>query len=156
MSLQELWNAKMDLPIGLCISLGVLFLAFGMLFYGVCWYLQKEAMIEYGYPRVSPKTMRKKFAKYTFLEKITLSRLKKSAKRQGFMLQLCSLINWLNLFFAVITCIGFFGFTISRGAGWSVLFLLFLPFGWLLLSAAIRFIPDLICLPSERHRYFRR
>ena len=36
-----------------------------------------------------------------------------------------------------------------------IILILFLPLGSFAVSIAMKFIPDLICLPSERHRYFK-
>ena len=37
----------------------------------------------------------------------------------------------------------------------KIILILFLPLGSCAVSIAMKFIPDLICLPSERHRYFK-
>lgn len=150
----ELWSSNIDFSLGQSIALGLLFLLLGLFFYVMNWYSQRDAIIEFAYPKVSMKTLRRRFDKLKFWDKVFLFSLRKNAKRKGFMLHLCWLINVGNLFSGSLTLVGFIGLLVSKGSGWSLILLLFLPFGFMLFSAFIRFVPDLIWLPSERKRYF--
>ena len=149
----ELCNSNFEGSLFVRIGLGVLLLALGALMYILNWCSQKDAMVEYGYPKVARKTMRKRFQQYTTAEKVTLTKLRKNAKRKGFMLGLYWILNILNLGCAGLTIVGVFGFMIT-GAGWGLILLIFLPFDTFLMFWFIRFVPDIIFLPSERSRYF--
>ena len=154
--LQALWESNAEFSFGTSVALAMFFLGVSVFCYGLTWYLQMSSMVEYGYPKRSEKSMRKKFKQHTTVEKITLTKLRRFATRNGFMLQLCWMINIVNLLFSVISSVGIIAFIVTRGSGWSGVLALFLPVGSCLLFVAIRFIPDLIWLPSERRRYFRR
>ena len=152
----DLWYSNANFSLVTTIFLTVFFGVTALFCYGITWYFQMSSMAEYGYPKISRKTFQKRFKQYTTVEKIMLTKLKRFATKKGFMLQLCWMINLLNLLFAVISSIGLIGFVITHGSGWSVVLSFFLPFESCLLFVAIRFIPDLIWLPSERRRYFRK
>lgn len=103
---------------------------------------------------MSDKRITKRWKSYSTIDKIWLISLKREAKRNGFGLYLYWWMNIFNLFCAMVSLIGFVCFAIFPTKGWQIILMLFIPFASFVLSMAIRFIPDLILLPSERYRYF--
>ena len=97
--------------------------------------------------------MKKKLKNSSFLEKALMIRLCSNAKRKGIYLWVCWLMNILNILSALITTVGAVGAVITHADGWTGCLLLFPPFACLLGATALLFLPDLICLPSERQRY---
>ena len=109
--------------------------------------------MEYGYPRVKLKKLKKTIRDDPVAERIFMVRLCRAAKKKGFMIWLCWLVNLINVLVFAAAIVGMIGVIITSVAGWAMLLLLFLPIGWLLVGAALRFILDLLFLPSERNRY---
>ena len=115
------------------------------------WFLRKSAIIEYGYPKAKGKTLRKHIKSFTLLQKVFLFRLVDEARRPGLYLYFCVLLNLLNCISAVGWTFGIIALLITK-CGWAFL-LEFLPLEVLAVNVIVGFIPDLICLPSERNRY---
>ena len=150
----ELWHESVDFTFLQKLGIGLMCLFFGAVMYLVDWYQAKEEIAEYGYPKWSGKRKRRLFKTYSFADKVLLYSHWKHAKNRGGYLHLCWYLHLFSLLCAVLTVIGFFSFLILPAKGWQIILLLFLPLGSFMLSTALKFIPDLICLPSERHRYF--
>lgn len=115
------------------------------------WFVQKEAIIEYGYPKAKGKTLRKHIKSFTLLQKIFLSRLVGEAKRPGLYLYFCLICNLLNLVSAIISIFGIVLLLVTRYEG--AFSLVVLPYQTIIFCTLVRFIPDIVCLPSERNRY---
>ncbi len=150
----ELWNETVDFTFLQKLGIGLMCLFFGAAIYLVNWYLAKEEIAEYGYPKWSGKRKRRLFKTYSFADKVLLYSHWKHAVNRGGYLHLCWCLHLFSLLCAVLTVFGFFSFLLLPAKGWQIILLLFLPLGSFMLSTALKFIPDLICLPSERHRYF--
>ena len=153
-SLFELWNMSGDFSLLESILIGTFFLSCDFCLCIVNWYLQQEAIIELGYPKRKSKTMKKRMKRFRFWERITLTRLCKESERKRVSLWFYWCLNFLNILVAGAGLVGYCGMVITGGAGWSMVLLIIGPFGVLILSMLLRFIPDLLFLPSERRRYF--
>ena len=152
-TIAELWHSSVVMP-----RWQSVLLAFGLFFMDslICWanwYCQQGAIMEYGYPRVKLKKLKKTIRDDSVTERIFMVRLCRAAKKKGFMIRLCWLVNLINVLVFAAAIVGMIGVMITSVAGWAMLLLLLLPIGWLLVGAALRFIPDLLFLPSERNRY---
>lgn len=120
------------------------------------WYSQQHSILEYGYPRVKAKTLKKFLKGQSIYQRVMLTQICSQSKRKGPFLLLCVSINFLNCIAAIASTVGLVAAVLTGGDGWAMTLLLFPPISVLLLSAALHFIPDLICLPSERRRYSKR
>lgn len=70
-------------------------------------------------------------------------------------MHLCWVLQLFSLACGLATLVGFVCFLTLPAKCWQIILILFLPLGSFAVSIAMKFIPDLICLPSERHRYFK-
>ena len=151
----ELWNETPDFTFLQKLGIGLMCLVFGIAFYAINWYLAKESIAEYGYPKWSGKRKRRLFKTYSFSDKLFLYSHWKHAKNRGGYLHLCWVLQLFSLACVLATLVGFVCFLTLPAKGWQIILILFLPLGSFAVSIAMKFIPDLICLPSERHRYFK-
>lgn len=118
------------------------------------WYAHRGRILEYGYPQVHErKSFRKKLKSNSLLEKMLMYHLCKRAKNHGFYLWFSWLMNVLNVVSAITAFVGFIAIVITHADGWALLLVLFVPFGCLIGTNMLLFIPDLLFLPSERKRY---
>ena len=150
---KELWFSHAPMSLLQVLPIAAFFLLLDMVICALHWFSQRGRILEYGYPRVKNKTIKKKLHNDFFLEKIFMVRLCRNAKRGGLYLWICWLMNILNILSALTAIVGAIGAVITHADGWSGCLLLFPPLGCLLGATALLFIPDLICLPSERKRY---
>ena len=149
----ELWNSHGNFTWWQSILIGTFFIVCDLVLCLVNWLLQQETIIECGYPKTKNKTFRKRLKNFSFLEMVLMYRLVKEAKQKGFIIYLCFFINCINIAACISCIVAYIGVIITCGAGWAMLILTLPALGILLLGAAIRFIPDLIWVPSERKRY---
>lgn len=155
-SFQDLWHQKADFTIMQCVLIGLFLFLCGIVLCAVNWYLQVGIILEFGYPKRTKREKRKGnlrwIRQYSFSNRVLLWRPCKEAFRKGFMLWLAWFLNLLNVIACVICCAALFLVILTRGAGWSLILLLF-PYGVLMFCIAVEFIPSLLFLPSERRRY---
>ena len=76
----ELWNETPDFTFLQKLGIGLMCLVFGIAFYAINWYLAKETIAEYGYPKWSGKRKRRLFKTYSFSDKLFLYSHWKHAK----------------------------------------------------------------------------
>lgn len=149
----ELWRTHTPMPWWQVLLIAAFIL---LLDAGICvvhWFSQRGRILEYGYPRVRKKTLKKRLKNESFLEKVFMVRLCRNADRIGPYLWVCWLMNILNTLSALAAVAGAVGSVIIHADGWAGCMLFFPPFYCLMAATALLFIPDLIRLPSERRRY---
>lgn len=152
-TIAELWHSSVVMPRwqSVLLALGLFFM--DSMICWANWYCQQGAIMEYGYPRVKIKKLKKTIRDDSVIERIFMVRLCRAAKKKGFLIWLCWIVNLINVLVFAAAIVGMIGVMITSVAGWAMLLLLLLPISWLLVGAALRFIPDLLFLPSERNRY---
>lgn len=123
----------------------VIFLAF--------WYAREGNALEYGYPKRKPKYIRQLKKSYTIVQRLFLVRITFNADRQGIFLYLNLFCHFINIFSLLASVIGYVGCLVTHADNLFLLLLIFVEISHLFITTAIMFIPDLICLPSERDRY---
>lgn len=155
MSINDLWRSHADFTVlqGFCI--GTFFLSCNLLIAFTTWAMQQGAILEYGYPKMKNKRKKKLLKTFSFFERITLTRLCREAKRKSPVLWLYRTLHLCNLLSAFVCIAAYIGVLFTGGAGWAMM-LLFSPWLIFFLSAIVRFIPDLLFLPSEKRRYSRK
>ena len=84
----ELWNETADFTFGKKVWMGLLFTFLGAVIYAAGWFVTKGNIEEYGYPKWSNRRKRRRFAKYTFPDKLLLWSLRKHAVHRGAFLEL--------------------------------------------------------------------
>lgn len=155
-SFAELWKSSIVMPKWQAVLMAIFFAFGSTVLCTANWFLQQSSIMEYGYPKVKGKTLRKQVKEHSITERIFLTRLCREAKRKGFMLILCWSINFINVLIFCASVVGAIGFVITSLDGWAGCLLIILPFGWFCISVLLHFIPDLLFLPSERERYKRK
>lgn len=149
----ELWNEDSDWAFLQTFLVGLFFLACNFGLFCAMWFMRKGALFEYGYPKRKAKNLNKRFKKYSFVEKLFLVRVVKEAECQGFYSYFSLLLNFANIAAFCVSLVGYIGALVTCISGWAAFLLITPVFGIFVISVAISFIPDLICLPSERRRY---
>ena len=79
----ELWNETPDFTFLQKLGIGLMCLVCGIAFYAINWYLAKETIAEYGYPKWSGKRKKRLFKTYSFSDKLFLYSHWKHAKNRG-------------------------------------------------------------------------
>ena len=110
-------------------------------------------VIEYGFPKMKNKTLKKRLKTYSIPARLLLINLTIDAKRKGFFLILNLICQFLNVLSMISCFVGFVGCMITLADGWCFMLLLASVITVNLALTAIMFIPDLLCLPSERRKY---
>ena len=151
-----LWTTNKYFTWWQSILIGTALLVIGVVLSAVVWYILQESIIEYGYPKVRNRTIKKRFKFFRPYERLFLHRLCREAHRKGFMLWLCWSFNLLNCISVIALHLGYVGVILTQGAGWALCLLLFPPYTVLCLYVLLFFIPGLVFLPSERSRYKRK
>lgn len=147
------WNTDRDYQWWLSILVGLLYLVLNGVLSIALMYVREVNVIEYGYPSLKSKQLKKKLSKYSFFERILLLRLVLEADRFGIFLLLKLICHWLNLLSLLSTIVGFIGMVISPGAGWAVTLAFYPCWTVFIITQIIEFVPDIICLRSIRDKY---
>lgn len=155
MSIKDLWRDNADFSVLQSLCIGTFFLSCGLLVALATWAMQQGAILEYGYPRIKDKRKRKLLKTFSFFERVTLTRLCREAKRRSAVLWLYWTINLCNGLSVFVCIASYIAVLFTGGAGWAMI-LLFAPWTVFVLSSIVRFVPDLLFLPSEKRRYSRR
>jgi hypothetical protein len=137
---QAIWISSIFLliNIGLCLAV---------------WYLQKVTIVEVGYPRSKRKKVKKAFKAQPILDRILLRRLCKEATISNPVLNLCIVLNCINIAAVLGEVIGYIGAIITRGHGWALTLVLLSGFGSFCITAFIHSVSALLWVPSERKRW---
>ena len=133
--------------------IGIIMLALNLVLFLVFTYVRVGNVLEYGFPKIKNKTLRKKIKSYSLLDRILLIKLTADAKRRGFFLILNLAGQFLNIISMLLCLVGFVGSMITLADGWCLMLLIASVIVINLTVTAIMFIPDLIYLPSERKKY---
>ena len=152
----ELWNEDIDWAFWQAFLVGLFFLVCNFGLFCAMWFCRKGALQEYGYPKRKRKYLSKRFKEYSFAEKLFLVRLVKEADQIGLYSYMLLLFNFLNIAAFGVSIIGFAAVCITSVAGWAGVLLIIPVITVLGVTVMLEFIPDLICLPSERRRYKRK
>lgn len=154
-SMTELWTAHTSMALWKVSLIVLFFLLCGLVLCLAHWCMLRGYIMEYGYPRLKAKTLKKRLKSDPFPQKLCMLRLCRDAQRKGWFLRLCLLMNFVNIASVPVAVVGAVGAVITHTDGWAMC-LLFAPFDCLVVSAALLFIPGLVFLPSERRRYQRK
>ena len=124
-----------------------------IVFFTCAWAIQYGAILEYGFPKKRAKSIRKKMKKYTPIQRFLIFPIIKDVEKSGLFLFICLFCHGLTLS-SLATCIAAYVILFIKGFVELPLTILFeVPFKSLIITVALRFIPDLIWLPSEQRRY---
>lgn len=155
-SFLSLWQYEGTFTTVEIVAIGLFLFSMNAVILWVNWVIQRYAILEYGYPKVKQKTLKKRLKSHSLFEHVMLTRICRESKRKGLYIYLCWFLNFLNCIAAILTAVGLVGAMITGGDGWAMTLLCFPPLSIMLFGALLKFVPDLICLPSERRRYFGR
>lgn len=133
--------------------IGLVLLAFNTFLFLVFSYIREGNVIEYGFPKMKNKTLKKRIKNYSIPARLLLINLTIDAKRHGFFLILNLICQFFNIVAMVSCLVGFVGCMITLADGWCLMLLLASVLVINLVITVIMFIPDLIYLPSERRKY---
>ena len=149
----NMWTQNADWTLWQSIWISSIFFWANIFLCAVNWFVQKETILECGYSNSSRKKEIKKFKSFSIVDKITLVRLANDCHKLNPIIPLCVVLNAINLLAVVAEIIGYISAIVTRGHGWAITLTLASGFAWLIICAAIRFLPDLLLVPSERKRY---
>ncbi len=149
----KLWNENVQFIWYQSVLIGLTFYLFDFVIFVVQYFLRKNAILEYCFPKRSKKFLKKLMSKYSLFEKIFLYRIACDSNRKGIFIYITIINQWLNCLSFLCSTIGLFGTVITNGKGWSLTLLLIPEISILVITVVIEFIPHLIWLPSERRRY---
>ena len=152
-NIANMWTQNADLTLWQSIWISSIFFCANIFLCVVNWFLQKETILECGYSNSAKKKEIKKFKTFSIVEKITLVRLVNDCQKYNPIIPLCVILNAINLLAVVAEIVGYISTIITRGHGWAIVLTLSSGFTWLMICTAIRFLPDLLYVPSERRRY---
>ena len=137
------------------IIIGTILLSFDGFLFLVFSYVREGNVFEYGFPKMKNKSLMKLKNSYSIPVRLLLIRLTMDAKRRGFFLIINLVCQFLNIISMLLSLVGFVGCMITLADGWCLMLLLASVLIVNLVATAVMFIPDLICLPSERRKYSR-
>lgn len=133
--------------------IGLFFVTMNTGIFLAMWYVRHGIACEYGYPKRNKKSMKKKLAQYSMLDKLLLIRLTHEAERKGPLLYINLICHYISLIALVACFLGLGGCMITLADGWALSLLVISELAALLVTVLVEFIPHLIWLPSERKRY---
>lgn len=133
--------------------IGLFFLILNLVIFIATWYVHKECIVEYGYPKRNAKAMKKITSQYSLLDNLLLIRITKMAERQGFFLYLNLACHFASILGYLLCIVGFCGSMVTLADGWALTMLVGSQLAVLFFTVLIEFVPHLIWLPSERKRY---
>ena len=154
-SINELWTSHIAMGRWEAILIASFFLLCNIVIYLALWCMLRGFIMEYGYPRLKAKTLKKRLKNDSRVEKICMFHLCCMAQRKGGFLWLCWLMNLLSIVSVLISFIGAVSAIITHATGWSMC-LIFAPFVCFAATVILLFVPSLVFLPSERKRYFKK
>ncbi len=158
-SLRELWQQNADFSVLQSVFIGLIFLLCDIVLCVANEYIQLGSILEVGYPKRTKKQKQQwnwaALREHAFLNKLFLWRLCREAPRKHLYLWVCFVLNGMNVLVLASVPVAYVGLLLTKGAGWSVVLLIFVPISYLMLSVAVMFIPSILWLPSERKRYRR-
>ena len=149
----ENWNTRIDIYYWKILLISLFLLLMDVVIFFALWYVHRGAIIRYGYPKRKEKYVEKLTKEFSFIDKILLFKLAKSADRKGFFIILQLIFNCLTILSFLCVCGGLLGNILFPGGGWSMLLMIIPMFFTMIITTGIGFIPDLICIPSERRRH---
>lgn len=150
----KLWNTPSIYTRAEATILATILLLMNLVSFVVQWYLQYDGVLEYGFPKRGRKYIKKRISQYSLFQRILIFPLVKTTEKKGFFLYLCLAGFYCVTVPAFVICIfGFIGALYTGGAELTLTILFEAGIDSLLITAAIRYVPDLIWLPSEQRRY---
>lgn len=153
MDILALWNDNMDIEWWRMLLIGLFFLVVNAVIFLAMWCWRLSTVREYGYPKRSRKTVKKRFSVYSTWEKLLLIRPTREAEKKGLGLYMNLMCHYICLLAFVVSLVGFVGCMVTLADGWAFTLLIIPELAAMGFTAAVMFIPDLIWSPSERRRY---
>lgn len=150
--LQNIWHEKNVMTLIQSVIFSLIFLTCNTAILFGFWYLTRETILEYGSPK-RRKKIAKKMQSYSFWNHFFLVRLVSDSERSGIYLMVKLLFYWLSLIAYAVSVLGVVGTIATQGSGKAIALLIFPVFSVFLVSTVVSFLPDFLCLPSERKRY---
>ena len=154
--LLNMWRDTSTMSWGLLLLVTTFLVTADAVLFFANWCIHHGHAREYGYPQQKRKRKRKKHAGYSFWDHLFLVRITREAERKGLFLYFNLLCYDICLVALLANIVGFFGVVSTRGQGWAMCLLLFPQFSALCFTTLLKFFPTLVCLPSERRRYFSK
>ncbi len=151
--LYELWHTNTDLNVWLVLLISLFCLVCNGGIFAALWYMRKSIIIECGYPKRKEKYISRLWKKYSFFDKLFLFSLVFEAENSCMILLLQFFCNLLNVLAMAASVVGTVASVITHIHGWCGMLMISPVLLTMLVTVAIEFIPDLICVPSERRRY---
>ncbi len=152
-SLVKLWTNSETVTLWQSVLWGSFFLIGDFVFCVLNHLIQEFYIFGYGYPKLKFKVQIKIVREFSMLDRITLWRLIKNAKRKGPFLYLCLFCNILSVVAFITAICGFFCCVLTRGKGWAMVLLAYPGIISIIFSTLIEFVPSMLLVPSERKRY---
>lgn len=156
-TLKELMLEETDFTITQSAFIGFGLLVMAVVICAAIWYIQLEYIWKLGYPKRTKRQRRQDpitvIKTHTCINQIFLWKLCKDATQKHFFLWFCFGINLLNQLIVAVCILSYVCVIITNGAGWSLTPLVFFPYTYMIFVTAIEFIPSILFIPSERHRY---
>ena len=153
MGIMALWYDNISIDWWQMLLIGMLFMAANICVFMAMWYVRRNVVYEYGYPKRNKKTIKKKTATYSTLDKFLLLRITSGAERKGPLLYINLVCHHICLIALGVSFVGFIGCMITLAHGWAFFLLVISEIAALFITVLIEFVPHLIWLPSERKRY---
>lgn len=155
MDFLTLWHDSMSIEWWKMLLIGSFFLVLNAVLLLAEWYMRRAHICEYGYPKRKRKALRKILSAYSPIQQFLLIPIVRNAEKKGVYLFLSLICHAICVIGFVACCVGLIGCMVTLADGWALILLIAPELVCLFVTTAILFIPDLICLPSERKRYKR-
>lgn len=156
MDIGMLWNDSITIEWWKMLIIGFFLLSMNIIIFLAMWYVRRDVIIEYGYPKRNKKNLRKRLKSHSKAESFFLLRLTIEAERKGSLLYINLACHFVNIVALGTSFCGFLGCMLTLADGWALILLLSSELDALFLTGLIEFIPHIVFLPSERNRYKRR
>ncbi len=151
--MRTLWNDNITIEWWKMLFIGLFFMAVNLTIFLAMWYVRRNIVCEYGYPKRNRKSMKKRMAAQSVLDNLLLIRLSRESERKGPLLYINLMCHYICMVALGVSFFGFVGCMITLADGWSLSLLVTSELAALLVTVLIEFVPHLIWLPSERKRY---
>ena len=153
MDIRTLWHDNISIEWWKMLLIGLFFITMNISIFLATWYIRRNIVCEYGYPKRNKKSKKKKLASHSILDNILLIRLTREAEQKGPLLYINLICHYICMAALGASILGFVGCMFTLADGWSLSLLVISELAALLLTVLAEFVPHLIWLPSERKRY---
>lgn len=149
----QMWNSKANYTQWQAIWISSIFLLINIGLCLIVWFIQKATIIQSGFPKSKRKKIKKAFRSQVFLDRLLLCKLRREATIANPILNLCIVLNCINIAAVAGEIVGYIGTIITRGQGWALTFVLLSGFVSFCVTAFVHSISTLLWVPSERKRW---